>query len=79
MVDVLCEEHSTSQLFAIEIYRTHKDDITISKFEQKSLMSIEIDLSELELDISKNELKNNVLKTAPRRLDIQQRREKSNR
>ncbi len=68
VVDVLCEEHSTSQLFAIEIYRTHKkDDIAISKFEQKSLMSIEIDLSELELDISKNELKNNVLKTAPRR------------
>ncbi|MGL6414495.1 hypothetical protein ACSZMN_10775 [Aeromonas veronii] len=24
VVDVLCEEHSTSQLFAIEIYRTHK-------------------------------------------------------
>ncbi|WP_156476439.1 hypothetical protein [Aeromonas enteropelogenes] len=68
VVDVLCEEHNTGQLFAIEIYRTHKkDDIAISKFEQKHLMSIEIDLSELELDISKDELKNNVLKTAPRR------------
>jgi len=68
VVDVLCEEHSTSQLFAIEIYRTHKkDDIAMSKFEQKHLMSIEIDLSELEFDISKDKLKNSVLKTAPRR------------
>ncbi len=68
IVDVLCTDNITGQTFAIEIYRTNKkDDAAASKFEQNKLMSIEIDLSEVSLDISRSELEERVLKRAPRK------------
>lgn len=68
IVDVLCTDNITGQAFAIEIYRTNKkDDAAASKFEQNKLMSIEIDLSEVSLDISRHQLEEHVLKRAPRK------------
>ncbi|WP_133178700.1 hypothetical protein [Shewanella decolorationis] len=68
ITDVLCIDVDTNEQYAVEIYRTHKkDDKSIKIFKTQGMMAVELDLSDLRLDISREELVSQVLVNAPRR------------